>query len=175
MTGPAAPLRSAGTRWALAAALLLVLLGACTTGQTYEPVGMTRPKDDSRSLTALYLPCGDEKVKAVSLYPDDGSGRADRARTLWRIEGLDSGGNAPEYVIGRAPPGFLLRQRLEEPPVQKTPLVVEFETTKGTSALAFTPGEVDQDKVYTRNTEGEVAIIGRDTFGARSQRLCAQT
>ncbi|MFN8103726.1 MAG: hypothetical protein U0U69_04630 [Acidimicrobiia bacterium] len=154
--------------------VVLALLGACTTGQTYEPVGLTRPKDDARSLVALYLTCGDEKVEAVSLYPDSGDGNADHSRTLWRIEGLDSGGNAPEYVVGRAPPGFLLSQRLEQPPVQKTPLVIEFETSKGTAALAFTPGEVDQEKVYTRNTEGEVAMIARDTFGARSQRLCAQ-
>lgn len=174
MTVPAVPLGSVSTRWAAAAVLVFVLLGACTTGQTYEPVGMTRPKDDSRSLMALYLPCGDEKVKAVSLYPDDGSGRADRSRTLWRIEGLDSGGNAPEYVIGRAPPGFLLTQRLEQLPVQKSELVLEFETTKGAAALAFTPGDVEQQKVYTRNTEGEVAVLAQDTFGARSQRLCAR-
>lgn len=157
-----------------AAALALAVVGACATGQAYEPVGITRPKDDARSLVALYLPCGDEKVRAVSLYPDDGSGAADRTRALWRIEGLDSGGNAPDYVIGRAPPGFLLKQRLEEPPSQKAPLVLEFETTKGTSSLAFTPADVEQARVYTRNTEGEVAVLQQDVFGARSQRLCAQ-
>lgn len=153
--------------------LVVAVLGACATGQAYEPVGITRPKDDSRSLVSLYLSCGDEKVRAVSLYPDTGDGHADHSRTLWRIEGLDSGGNAPEYVIGRAPPGFLLKQRLEAAPAQKANLVLEFETTKGTSSLAFTPGEVEAARVYTRNTEGEVAVLQQDVFGARSQRLCA--
>jgi len=147
---------------------------ACSAGQTYEPVGLTRPKDDSRSVVALYLTCGDEKVEAVTLYPDTGDGNADRSRPLWRIEGLDSGANAPEYVIGRAPPGFLLTQRLESTPVQKAPLVLEFDTSKGESSLAFAYGEVEADKVYTRNTEGEVSVLTRDVFGARSQRLCAR-
>lgn len=159
---------------AITVAVVVLAAGACTAGQTYEPVGLTRPKDDTRSLVALYLPCGDEKVEAVSLYRDAGDGTADRSRTLWRIEGLDSGGNAPEYVVGRAPPGFLLKQRLEETPVQRSQLVVEFETSKATSSLAFTPADVEADKVYTRNTQGEVSVLGRDVFGARSQRLCAQ-
>lgn len=158
----------------MAVAVCAVLSGACTTGQTYEPVGITRPKDDTRSLVALYLSCGDEKVQSVTLYPATANGDPDRSRSLWRIEGLDSGGNAPEYVIGRAPPGFLLTQRLEQLPVQKSELVLEFETTKGAAALAFTPGDVEQQKVYTRNTEGEVAVLAQDTFGARSQRLCAR-
>lgn len=155
-----------------ACAVALVAGVGCDPGAVYEPVGMTRPSDDARSISALYLPCGDEKIRSITLFERGADGPV-RDRPLWSIEALGSGANAPEYILGRAPPGFLPKVRLEEMPAQRTDLVVEFETSKGTSRLEFTPADVEQGKVYTRDTEGEPAVLQPDVFGARSQRLCA--
>lgn len=166
-------MRAAKAAAPVIALVVAVCFGAaCNPGAVYEPVGITRPRDDTQALTALYLTCGDEKVRRVTLF-ENGPEGPQRDSPLWSIEALDSGANAPEYVIGRSPPGFLPKVALAQPPNRRADLLVEFDTTKGTSQLEFTPADVEAQKVTTRNTEGEQAVLQPEVFGARSQRLCA--